>query len=762
MELLAKTDGTTLKQHTQDVRDEAASLVKARPFVAHKYQQRTGHDLASLLDESARWHDAGKEHSKWQNACRADYEESKRTGRNCGTHLRRAGIRHEIASLAFMKDRGAQLPLCGWTAVAAHHRKLAERHEKRWQDDARHADFWHQFKIFASRFDASDRESFDRVLEKRYEYDGPRAWLQLADGRASAKEGGDVLPQLEEFRYNFPHDKPRGVQELITRIWDKPFAILRAPTGAGKTDAALLWAQHQIKENRADRLVIAMPTRFTSNALSIAVADNLSARGLYHSSAHFVEKERRENADDFDKDVFEKEMLLARLLETPVTVTTLDHLCIALTGAREDHHGIFWGLSHSCVVIDEADFYDDFTQRNMIVLLHALRVLDVPVLVMSATVPESARELYALSGFEAKEIHEDASDTDRVRCRIERKGRVRVPEDIEEILRLVDDDAPLIIYANTVERAQAYRQWFEDNKFDEEDVVLYHSRFCEPDKVEIEQKLYKMMGREAWKNGTQRGVAILTQIGELSVNISADQMLSDLCPIDRLTQRAGRLARFKERFDGQENVIGNLYVVLPTKSGEEPEDEWYPAPYGNFIGNKWQLTHVLRQSNEKLEDGDYSPRRFADLVNELYPSATSPSPRARDNARALENSFVNNWLITQFAELESEDDEQTHIWKSRDIAPQQTVYVGVEISTHISNDTPSLDLSNRFKFREWQLKHGVQIYGYQLAKAIENSAVEKRTFNIGEDSEIVYLVNVNYYDLNYGLRLNRETFEEEQ
>ena len=131
---------------------------------------------------------------------------------------------------------------------------------------------------------------------------------------------------------------------------DEPLAILRAPTGSGKTDAALIWAKHQIDLGRADRLVIAMPTRFTANQISVSSAADLSKVGLYHSSAWF--KLQREKNPDKKRELrrfLEKEHGLARQIETPVTVTTLDHLCICLTGAREDHHAIFWGLANSCV-----------------------------------------------------------------------------------------------------------------------------------------------------------------------------------------------------------------------------------------------------------------------------------------------------------------------------------------------------------------------------------------------------------------------------
>ena len=334
---------------------------------------------------------------------------------------------------------------------------------------------------------------------------------------------------------------------------------------------------------------------------------------------------------------------------------------------------------------------------------------------------------------------------------------MQTPDDISDLLcELTAEDAPLIIYANTVERAQAYRKWFADSEFDEENIVLYHSRFCEPDKAAIEKKLEKLMGRKAWESDSAKGIAILTQIGELSVNISADNMISDLCPIDRLTQRAGRLSRFEKRGDGRKNVVGDLHVVLPIRNGEEVADEWYPAPYGRFAGGKWELTDVLRQSNQWLPEGEYSPRDFSELVSRLYPTSETPTARARENARKLENSFVNNWLIVQNAELESVDDEQTHDWKSRDIAPQQTVFVGVKVDNFLAGESSTELIKNRMDFRKWQLKHGVQIYAYQLEMAQRIGAIEKHQIIVGEDSEEVWLVNDDYYDLKYGLRLQRE------
>lgn len=288
--------GITLAGHTQRVCDEAARVASARSFVCRKYRQRTGEDLAVLLHESALWHDAGKRHERWQKPCQEDYRESVRTKKDCGSRIRRAGIRHELASLKFMREANVDLPLTVCAAVAAHHSKLSRRHENRWKDkdEPLFEVFWNEFMNASKQFRTGVKSDYERAINERYRFAGVRALMQLADHRVSAAEEDEILPPLETFKYEFPHKdaagRPsyRGVQKEVRKFWDEPFTILRAPTGAGKTDAALLWAQHQVEQGRADRLVIAMPTRFTANALAIATTKNLSATGLYHSSALYT------------------------------------------------------------------------------------------------------------------------------------------------------------------------------------------------------------------------------------------------------------------------------------------------------------------------------------------------------------------------------------------------------------------------------------------------------------------------------------------
>ena len=107
----------------------------------------------------------------------------------------------------------------------------------------------------------------------------------------------------------------------------------------------------------------------------------------------------------------------------------------------------------------------------------------------------------------------------------------------------IQNSTAAIIYVNTVDRAVELYKYLKE-EINDIPLLLYHSRFLEKDKRKKEEAIIKCLGKKAWEEGNARGIVILTQIGEMSINISADLMISDICPIDRLVQRAGRLCRF--------------------------------------------------------------------------------------------------------------------------------------------------------------------------------------------------------------------------
>jgi CRISPR-associated endonuclease/helicase Cas3 len=742
--ILAKPSGVTLEQHTKEVMSEGKLLLEQIPFVVKKYQEQIGKSIVRRLELVCEYHDLGKKTPKWQLACQMDFEAyliwkstnngdfkeySKKQKGKAGENIRNAAVRHEFHSLQFTKNYNLPLPL--QTAIAAHHGKLGLNFEDRWINENM-SDFWTSFRRESSR--VIELNSFELSVKKQYEFAGPRGLLQLVDHRVSAKEEGEIVPNFIKFKYCFPHNEKRGVQKLIEKHWQNDLLLVRAPTGAGKTDASLLWASLQIENKRADRLVIAMPTRFTSNALAINVAESLSDTGLYHSSAWFNKFQEQIENRLIKKQEADKIHEFARLLQTPITVCTIDHLLLALTLTREDHHLISFNLANACLVIDEADFYDDFTQANILVLLEILRFWKVPVLLMSASLPESLLPLYRKIGFQVEEIVEDKSDITRNRFEIKAIRDYSEISELNDLLELCVNKGTAIIYANTVDKAVLFYDWFKKRKINP---IIYHSRFTEPHKKDKEKELIDALGKDAWENHKAYGIAILTQIGEMSINISADIMISELCPIDRLTQRAGRLCRFNK------SKIGDLFILVPHKNNTV-----YPAPYGEYNRREkvWIPCEAFVKTSEIIETTIYNAEKLVQMLNNVYSIQSSFSPKAIANAKSLKEYFTWNWLINS-KQIIATDDTETNFWKSRDIGPQDTVFV---------TSPESVFFNNYFDFQSWKLNNSLELPLYMIEKGRKLHMIDIAKVWIKDDEQSLYIIREGFYDENNGVKFIEE------
>ncbi len=752
MNLLAKPSGITLQEHVNNVLEEGSYIQKSFPITFKKYFQLIQKDLGKRLNGAIKFHDAGKAHPIWQNACRKDYELyrkwselnkdsfqqfSKNNKDLAGKNLRLSGVRHEIASLDKHFKDGFSQPVK--VAIAAHHSKLSRKHENRWTDYSsgiNSSKLWSEFVGLNGCF--RNYHEFKEAVLKHYEFSGVRAYLELADHRASAREDENIVLDFTPFSYHFPKEwEKRNVQKLAEQFSDDELLLLRAPTGAGKTDACLLWASKQIKSGKAERLIIAMPTRFTSNALSINVAETLSETGLYHSSAWFTKFQKGIKSGEIDKEFAKREQELARQLLTPVTVCTIDHLLMSLTLSREEHHSIVFNLANSCVVIDEADFYDEFTQANILTLLQALKELKVPVMIMSASLPESSLEMYRSIGYEINSIKEDVSDLERIRCNVKEIRNYEEVQELEDLLELCLKKECAIIYANTVAKAFEFYKWFKEKGTNP---ILYHSRFTEPHKKDKEQILLNALGKEAWENGTAKGIAILTQIGEMSVNISADIMISDICPMDRLVQRAGRLCRFDK------TKIGELYVIIPQQNGN-----LYPAPYGNYIPKKgWEINFALTKTLNFLEQKKYSAGDFVTLINKVYPDFKELSVKAETNAAKLKEKFISNWLILPL-DQSKEDDTDNQDWRSRDIVGNDAVFVTY----------PEVDNFYFWQdYQEFKIENSIDISSYLIQKGIKDNKITKKTIMVSGEEINIYIA-LNSYEFGYGLQLTNNSTDDQ-
>ncbi|WP_114781226.1 CRISPR-associated helicase Cas3' [Botryobacter ruber] len=786
---LAKPTGISLASHTQHVWEEAECILRTFDFLPKKYKEFTGEDLTEQLQRACFWHDAGKDDRQWQQACQLDYQLYEnwckandktatinqpstyqeyvaacyKAKKESAPHLLKAKLRHEFASLERSKDEKLSIPI--QVAIAAHHGKLNQKHISRWEEDGkgRFKSFWQDFKSTSRNFGRrlTPSQKWESILCERYKVAAIRCLLQLADTRASRKEAGKELAPLTKFDYKFPENfKLRPVQKQALDCANKPVSILRAPTGSGKTDASLLWAKEQIDNGRADRLIIAMPTRFTSNALALNIEETVSDTGLYHSSAWYsrfgneLKGAEKEDAKELHK--------LAQLLATPVSVCTIDHLLMCLTGTKEEHHSTFFFLANACVVIDEADFYDSFIQANLQVLIKALRLLKVPALVMSATVPDSARQLYEITEplqeaereeepkrylsyvgevateITAAESEEDSDEDEEV--------SLQLPESLQQVFEQMIETGQGIVFANTVARGYAFYQYFQTALAGLDiPLIFYHSRFTEPDKKLLEEKLIKHLGRKAWlEDKNAKGIAILTQIGEMSINISAPLMYSDACPWDRLAQRIGRLNRFDE------SEKGIAFIGSPVQKCQS-----YPAPYGTYLqtSNEWEATQAFTDTHKEIQvnyAGDtpqlITSQEFVDKVNALYPKPEQLTSHAEFNRNLLCDAMRDNWLIVPYTKTD-EENGQAGQWQSRNIESQTTIYVQapIDAAEDYENDNMAFPFLNYDAFRSYQLEYGISVPTYLIKKGLKAGHLTRFCYTIGQDekaTQVLFLCSI--------------------
>jgi CRISPR-associated endonuclease/helicase Cas3 len=312
---------------------------------------------------------------------------------------------------------------------------------------------------------------------------------------------------------------------------------------------------------------------------------------------------------------------------------------------------------------------------------------------------------------------------------IEESKRLKV--DIKRITKKfnykkIKNKKTCIIYCNTIKRAiDAYHNLIKLG-VDEKRLVLYHSSFKEEDKINIEKNIIEKLGEDAWKNGVADGIVIMTQIGELSINISSDYIITDICPIDRLVQRFGR----GSRFDTNLCVVD---VIIPTKN-----NLLYPAPYGNYNRKDgWNENIYLKRTRKHLKKGLYSYDDFITIINKVYDDMILEE-KSIENALLLRKMNKTNIFFNKGVKL---DDEFNDVdWVARDINNQAKVYVGIPNNYYESYDKYNLDFKNK--------SVSVPLYKYQ--NLLKNNIIEYFEILIKNKKENIYVLNETYYSDVFG------------
>jgi CRISPR-associated endonuclease/helicase Cas3 len=211
-------------------------------------------------------------------------------------------------------------------------------------------------------------------------------------------------------------------------------------------------------------------------------------------------------------------------------------------------------IANAAFVFDEIHQYDDRMFQALLRFLDAFR--GAPVLLMTASLAEvrlrAIRRLLNDGGAEL-EVVEGPKDLEDLR-RYVLEGPVKSPP-ADVVSDAVKRGGKVLWVANTVDRCVNVARMCRHL-----DALVYHSRFRYCDRL---LKHNAVVGAFKSKGAV---LAVTTQVCEVSLDLSADLLITDLAPVPALIQRLGRLNRratVEDPGEPRRAIILNLESTLP-------------------------------------------------------------------------------------------------------------------------------------------------------------------------------------------------------
>lgn len=475
-------------------------------------------------------------------------------------------------------------------------------------------------------------------------------------------------------------------------------ALLMAPTGSGKTEAALYWALGDGGCPPA-RIFYTLPYQASMNAMYDRLRRSFGdhAVGLQHGRAAQALYARFREGEEWSAVAARRvqwEKNLNILHARPLKVLSPYQLLKALFQLR-GFEAMLVDYTHAAFIFDEIHAYEPERLALITGLMRYLRErFAARFFVMSATFPQIIRNrLYEALG-DAPLISATPETFARFRRhRLHlRDGELTDPATISEIAAQVRAGQQVLVCANTVARAQEVRDKLAQAGLGAEHLILIHSRFTYGDRNRLEQAIRERCASDASQRPPLALVA--TQVVEVSLDIDLDTVYSDPAPLEALLQRFGRANRrgakgicpvyvFRQPNDGQGvygrdrdparagHIVRVTLAELERHNGaiidEAATNEWLDRIYADpELSQQWmeayqrmakQVDRIISglrpfQSNEQRED-DFE--RMFDGVDVV------PHCFERDYIeRLVEEQFIeaNNYLVSiskrQFAILRSQ------------------------------------------------------------------------------------------------------------
>lgn len=420
-----------------------------------------------------------------------------------------------------------------------------------------------------------------------------------------------------------PRFIPRDFQRKV-RQSRSCLTLVTAGCASGKSFAAYMWAGkwcrvfHR-KGRKNFRLFFCLPTTGTTTEhyKDYALESGIDDANLTHTRAKIdlqtiAETAAQEEANHDEAEAAKAALRAAQdrieslaLWGTPLVVTTTDTILGLMSNARRSIYSLP-AIMNAAIVFDEIHAFDEQMFGHLLVFLKMFPQL--PVLLMTASLPDNRRRaiesirrdlnldltkipgplnLEILKRYKIKKVSSDQEVWDEIRSCLSNNGKVLwVRNQVE--------------WANhSYENCEQLRKEFPGLEVD-----LYHSRFIYDHRSKRHRRVINNFKRKDLPM-----ILVATQVAEMSLNISADLLVTDKASISALIQRLGRLNRFPSADSLNGSKLALVCELPAVPQPERPYEEVDLEKAELWVTQLLNMGRALSQKDlseefAKLDEGD--------------------------------------------------------------------------------------------------------------------------------------------------------------
>jgi len=382
-------------------------------------------------------------------------------------------------------------------------------------------------------------------------------------------------------------NKSRGIQTIIDELpAETGLMIIEGTTGSGKTEAALALAWSLMVAGRGNSIVFALPTQATADAMlerierltPIMFEGGNTNLVLAHGKRDFNEvfaNLKAAGRPGATQNGNQGSVQCAEWISTSrkrvflgqIGVCTIDQVLLSVLPVRHNFVRSF-GLMKSILIIDEVHAYDKYMYGLIEEVLKRQKAAGGSAILLSATLPAVQKKNlfkawsdccdvlvspdapYPLLSIISAIGESTFLTVDKRQMPQHRDVYVQMviskdmePDEIinDKLLDAAKSGATVAVVCNLVQSAQRLSRELRTIVTKEPiPIDIFHGRYRFKDRQIKERIVKRMYGNTRRTSGR---ILIATQVIEQSLDLDFDWMITQLCPIDLLFQRIGRLHR---------------------------------------------------------------------------------------------------------------------------------------------------------------------------------------------------------------------------